>query len=176
MFSTIDNVESGCGEDIVWLSLQSSQRFDVFIERHILRSGSSSSHCQRNRENSISTELGFAIAELVLSSVELVNHVFINSSLVDRIPSLEGRGNNVVNIIDSLGDSLSQIFFLNSVSELECLIFSSWCSWGNSCSEDSEVSDDISFDSRVTSWVKNLSCLDMLDSGGLASKGRSKIF
>jgi len=176
VLSSIDDIEWGGRKNVVCLILQFSQGFNVLIERNILGCCSSSSYSKRNRKDSISTKFGFAIAKLVHSSVQLVDDVVVNIRLFDWVPSLQSRRNHAVNIVYSLGDSLTQVLLLNSVSQLECFIFASRCSWRNSCSEDSEVSNDVGFDGRVASWVKDLSCFDLLDSWSMPSKSGSKIF
>lgn len=125
VLTSVDDVERRSREDVVRLSLQSCQRFDVLVERYISGGRSSPSHCQGNRENGVGTKLGFAVTELVLCPVQLMNHIIVNLSLLHRVPSLESRRNDAVHVVDSLRDSLTHILLLVSVSELECLVFAS---------------------------------------------------
>jgi hypothetical protein len=99
--STINDVKRRNGHDkfISGLSSKSSQ---VLVERDISGMSSSSGDGKRDSEDSVSSKLGLAPAPFVLSSIKLSDHLVVNSSLLSDIHSLEGRGDDVVDIGNSL--------------------------------------------------------------------------
>ena len=101
----------------VWL-LGAGQVGDVCVERNTLLSGGGLSDGHGDTEDGVGTQL-----LLVLGSIELVQER-IDGGLVLDIDGLldERRGNDVVDVANSLGDTLTTPLRLVSIAELASLV------------------------------------------------------
>ena len=176
VFATVDDVEGRSGKDVFRSCWQFSQGFEVWVEGDVFGSCSCSGHCQGNWKDGVGSDFAFAEAELVLGSVDHLDHMVVDIVLSHWVPSFQSWGKDVVHIVDGLGNPFSHVLAVDFVSEFKGLVFACGCSWGDSCSEESQVGDDVGFDGGVASGVEDLSGSDLLDGGGLLGEGGGKIF
>merc|ERR1712012_1073791 len=103
MGSTIDDVQGGDGHNDI---LDPSQIRDVSVQRHAFMGGTGLAHGHRNAQNSVSAQV-----VLVVRAVQLQHH-FVDILLVDgiQVGSDQGRGDDVVDIVDGFGHSLAVPF------------------------------------------------------------------
>ncbi|KAI6759168.1 hypothetical protein HG531_013929 [Fusarium graminearum] len=112
--TTVEDVHEGNGEDIGLLG--SGEVGDVSVQRNALGTGLGNG--QRNTKDGVGTKLG-----LVGGTIELVEES-INSGLVLDIEVLlnQSGGNDGVDVLDSLGDTLAVPLRLVAISELASLV------------------------------------------------------
>jgi hypothetical protein len=90
MSSTVDDVKRRNGGNKL-VSALASELSKIVIERKVLGISTSSGYGQGNSQDSISTNLLFAPAPLVLGSINLFNHLFIDLDLLGNVNTLESR-------------------------------------------------------------------------------------
>ena len=90
---------------------------DVAIEGDVEVLGSSLSHGERDAEDSVSAELA-----LGLGAVK-GDHLEVDLTLVEGAHTIELRGDDVVDVLNSLEDALTEVAALVSVTELESFVF-----------------------------------------------------
>lgn len=107
---------TGDGENVGLLG--AGQVGDVCVEGYTLLGGCGLCDGHGDTENGVGTEL-----LLVLGSIELVQER-VNGGLVLDIDGLldQSRGNDVVDVADSLGDTLAAPLGLVSIAELASLV------------------------------------------------------
>ena len=112
----VEDVHEGNGKDIGLLG--SGKVRDVGVQRNALLSSTSLGNSQGNTEDGVGTELG-----LVGSTIELVEES-INSGLVLDINVLldQSRSNDSVDVLNSLGNTLTTPLGLVAISELASLV------------------------------------------------------
>lgn len=121
MSSSIDDVEGWDrhNETVRGFASQISQ---VLVKRQVVGGSSGAGSSQRNGKDGIGADLLLAPAPLVLSSINLFNHLAVDLLLLSHIHTLEGRAEDLVDIFDRLEASLSKEALGVLVSELEGLI------------------------------------------------------
>lgn len=114
--ATVEDVHEGDGKDVGLLG--ASKVGDVSVERDTLLGGTGLGNGERDTEDGVGTELA-----LVGSAIELVEEG-INGALVLDVKSLldDGGGNDVVDVVDGLGDTLAEPLGLVTVTELDSLV------------------------------------------------------
>jgi hypothetical protein len=114
--TAVQDVLEGNGKDVGLLG--TGEVGDVSVERDTLLSSTSLGNSQADTEDGISTEVG-----LVGSSVKLVKEL-VDLGLVLHIDVLldESRANGLVDILDSLEDTLAAPVGLVTVTELVSLV------------------------------------------------------
>ena len=121
MGSSIDDVEgrNGHHETVRGFASQISQ---VLVKGQVVGGSSSAGSSQRNSEDGIGADLLLAPAPLVLGSINLFDHLAVDLLLLSHIHTLEGRAEDLVDILDGLEASLSKEALGVFVSEFKGLI------------------------------------------------------
>jgi hypothetical protein len=160
MRTAVKNVGEWNGED-VWLLCASKIR-DVGVEWDTLLCCGSLCNGHGHTQDSISTELG-----LVWGSVELVEEL-VDLGLVLDIESFldESWSNNVIDIANSLQDTLSSPFGLVTIAEFAGFVGASRGTGRNNGSVETGLGDNIDFDGRVTTGVIDGAGVDLGDGHG----------
>jgi hypothetical protein len=126
--------------------LGASQVGDVCVERDTLFGSCGLCDSHGHTENSVGSQL-----LLVLGAIELVQ-VGIDGGLVLDIDLLldEGWGNDVVDVADSLGDTLTTPLGLVSIAELAGLVRAGGSAGRNDSAVQAGLGDDVDLDGWVT--------------------------
>mmetsp|Transcript_74964 Transcript_74964/g.165560 ORF Transcript_74964/g.165560 Transcript_74964/m.165560 type:complete len:325 (+) Transcript_74964:248-1222(+) len=95
--STIDDVEGWYGHHELIGGL-SGNLGNVLVEWHAVCCSTSPADCHRHGQNGIRTDFGFAPAPLILGTVDLFNHEFINLGLICHIQAHQLRCEDVVHV------------------------------------------------------------------------------
>ena len=88
--TTVDDVERGDGHNELVGGL-ASQLSEVVVKREATAGSASTSSGKRNSENSVGANLLLAPSPLVLSTIDLLNHLAVNGLLLGDIHTLESR-------------------------------------------------------------------------------------
>lgn len=139
---------------------------DVLVEGNLFGGSSCPGNSQRNGENRVGSNSFLAISIVIECSVEFSDHIVVNLALPGDITSDEGRGEDLVDVVDSLGDTLAHVLLLVGITQFHGLVLASGCTGGHGSAEDAQVSDDVGLYGGVTAGVEDLACLDLLDGGG----------
>ena len=83
---------------------------DVAVEGHALLRGAGLAHGERNREDRVGAELG-----LVRGAVE-VDHLLVNRGLLDRVHARDGRGDEGLDVLNSLEHALAEVARLVAIA------------------------------------------------------------
>lgn len=120
---SVEDVHEGNGKDVGLLG--TGQVGDVGVERDTLLSSTGLGDSQGDTENGVSSELG-----LVGGSIE-VDEELVDLGLVLDIKVLldQSRGNDGVDVLNSLGDTLASPLGLVTIAELAGLVLA--CSMGS---------------------------------------------
>ena len=89
MGTSIDNVKRRYRHDEL-VSRLSSQLCQVLVKRHAARLGSSAGSSERDSQNRVSSNLLLAPSPLVLSSIDLFNHLTVDGLLLSDIHASKG--------------------------------------------------------------------------------------
>jgi hypothetical protein len=114
--ATVQDVHEGDGEDIRLLG--ASQIGNVSVERHTFLSSAGLGNGKTDTQDSVGTQLG-----LISGTIELVEEL-VNGALILYVKALldNSRRNDIVDIVDGLGDTLATPLALVSVTELASLV------------------------------------------------------
>jgi hypothetical protein len=126
MSTTVDDVKGGDWGD-EFLGLLSSEVSEIMIKRDLLCISSSAGNSERDGQDGICSDLLFAPSPLVLSSIELLNHLLVNGTLLGDILSLKCGAEDGVHIVNSLENTLAEVASWVLISKLECFIDASRC-------------------------------------------------
>lgn len=126
MASSIDDVEGGDREDELGVA---SKVGNVPVEGDALLSSSGLGNGHGDSQDGVGSELA-----LVLGAVES-NHLLVDGLLVNGVVSLERRGDDGIDVLNGLEDSLSKVLGLVSIAELNSLVDASGGSGGDSSPE-----------------------------------------
>lgn len=114
MLSSVDDIERRNWSNILVL-LFASKLTKILIKRYSLFSCSSSSKSKRYSQNSVGTKIALGPSILVLRAIKVLDNVIIKFSLISWILSFKCWGNDVIDIGNSLQDSLSKISILKKI-------------------------------------------------------------
>lgn len=143
--TTVQNVKEGNGEH-VGLGGR-SQRGNVLVERDTLLTGTGSGSGDGDTKDGVGTELG-----LVLSSVEVEQELVEGSLVLDVELGLnQSGGNDLVDVLDGLEDTLSAPLGGILVSELESLVDTGGGTGGDDGSEETVLGGEVNLNGGV-SW------------------------
>ena len=121
MSTTIDDVERwNRGHELV--SALASELGQVVVKRNVLGICASSGNCERHSQNGVCADLLLAPAPLILSAIDLLDHLAIDLLLLSDIHALESGMKEVMNVFNGLKASLAHISFLILVSEFKSLV------------------------------------------------------
>jgi hypothetical protein len=125
--------------------LGTSQVGDVCVERNTLLSGCGLCNGHGNTKNGVSTEL-----LLVLGAIELVQES-IDSGLVLDVDALldQGRSDGVVDVANSLGDTLATPLGFISIAEFAGLVGAGGGAGGDNGTVQAGLGDNVDLDGRV---------------------------
>jgi hypothetical protein len=125
--------------------LGTSQVGDVCVERNTLLSGCGFCNGHGNTKNGVSTEL-----LLVLGAIELVQES-IDSGLVLDVDALldQGRSDGVVDVANSLGDTLATPLGLVSIAEFAGLMGAGGGAGRDNGTVQAGLGDNVDLDGRV---------------------------
>lgn len=156
--TTVDNVHGRGGEDV--RSLDTAELSEVLVERDTLLTGTSLGNGDRDTEDGVGTELA-----LVGSAVKLDEEVIDLLLRSDRDAGLdELGGDDVVDVVDSLVDTLAHPLGLVTVTELDSLVDTGGGTRGDGGAEETLLGGEVHLDGGVTSGVEDHAGLDLLDS------------
>lgn len=142
--TTVQDVKEGNGEDIGLGGL--SQRSDVLVKRDTLLTGTGSGSGNGDTKDGVGTELG-----LVLGSVKLEEELVESSLVLDVELGLDdGRGNDLVDVLDGLEDTLSAPLGGILVSELESLVDTSGGTGGDDGTEETVLGGEVNLNGGVS--------------------------
>jgi hypothetical protein len=135
---------TGNGQNVGLLG--ASQVGDVSVERDTLLGGSGLSNGHGDTEDGVGAELS-----LVLGAIELVQES-INGGLVLDVEGLldQSGGNLVVDVGDSLGDTLATPLGLVTIAEFAGLVGASRGTGGNDGAVEAGLGDNVNLDGGVT--------------------------
>lgn len=142
--TTVQDVKEGNGEDVGLGGL--SQRSDVLVKRDTLLTGTGSGSGNGDTKDGVGTELG-----LVLGSVKLEEELVESSLVLDVELGLDdGRGNDLVDVLDGLEDTLSAPLGGILVSELESLVDTSGGTGGDDGTEETVLGGEVNLNGGVS--------------------------
>mmetsp|Transcript_27595 Transcript_27595/g.60369 ORF Transcript_27595/g.60369 Transcript_27595/m.60369 type:complete len:366 (-) Transcript_27595:454-1551(-) len=98
--ATVDDVEGGDGQDQLAVASEIS---NVLIQGNTLLSSTSLGHSQRHSQDGVGTQLA-----LVISAIKLL-HLVIELLLVHWVHALQSRGDDNVDVLNSLRYTLAQV-------------------------------------------------------------------
>jgi hypothetical protein len=135
---------TGNGQNIGLLG--AGQVGDVSVQRNTLLGSGSLGNGHGDTEDGVGAELG-----LVLGAIELVQEG-IDSGLVLDVESLldQSRGNLLVDVGDSLGDTLASPLGLVAIAELAGLVGASGGTGGDNGAVKASLGDNVDLDGGVT--------------------------
>ena len=134
-----------------------SQLCEMLIEGKATAGSSSTGSSERDSEDSVGANFLLAPAPLVLSAVNLFHHLSVNSLLLGNIHALESRGEDIVDVLDSLKAALAKETLGVLITQLECLIDARGSARWNSSPEDLSIAcKHVSLNGRVTAGVNDL--------------------
>jgi hypothetical protein len=163
MRTTVDNVERRDRKLDIGVTSEIS---DVLPERDGLGAGTGAADGKGDTKDSVGTKLGLGPAPLVRSTIELLNHLLVDHTLLDRVHADEGGAEDLVDVINSLGDTLAHVV-LATVAKLEGLELTGGSARGDAGSVNTNVGGDLDLNSRVTARIEDLTSLDAGDGDGL---------
>mmetsp|Transcript_36754 Transcript_36754/g.79631 ORF Transcript_36754/g.79631 Transcript_36754/m.79631 type:complete len:671 (+) Transcript_36754:888-2900(+) len=155
MAATVDDIHSRNRHHEVRRRLSTELR-NVLIKGHSAGSSTSSANCHRNCEDGIGTQFRLAPSPVVLGSIQLFDHEFVDAGLVCDIQPDQLRGDDGVDVGDSLQNAFAKQAALVVVSELQSLIDASGGTAGHCCAEKGQLGAEVDFDSGIASRIENL--------------------
>jgi len=129
----------------------------VAVQRDALGNGAGLAHSHRDAEDSVGAQLA-----LVVGAVEF-EHKLINFLLLGNILTNERRRNDVINIGNSLKDTLAQEAAFIVVSQLKCFIDTSRSTAGHSSAEETALGHYFYLNRRIATAVQDLTSVNRLD-------------
>lgn len=142
--ATVKNVEEGNGQNVGLGG--ASQRGNVLVERDTLLTGTGSGSGDGDTEDGVGTELG-----LVLGSVELEEELVKGSLVLDvELGVNNGGGNDLVDVLDGLKNTLSSPLGGVLVSELESLVDTGGGAGGDDSSEETVLGGEVNLNGGVS--------------------------
>ena len=128
----------------------------------------SSGNSEGYGQDSVGSELGLAPSPLVCGSVKLLDHLSIDDLLFGDVHTLECWADDVVDVLDSLDATLSEISVGVLVSELEGFVNTCGrATWDCSSVHGTIGEEHVSLDSWISSGIENFSGLDGGNGGEL---------
>lgn len=158
VLTTVKDVLERNGENVG--SLGARDGAEVLVQRNLLLSGTSTGSSKRDTKDGVSTKLA-----LVLGTVKLEEEV-IESTLVSNVEVglQNGRSNDVVDVGDSLQDTLATPDLGVTVTELKSLVRTSRGARGDSSAEGAELSGEVNLNSGVATGVVDVAGEDLRNS------------
>ena len=134
MSTTVDDIQRGHRHYKLVGGL-SSQLSKVLVKRNAAGDRASAGSGERDSEDGVGTNLLLDPAILILSTINLLNHLAVNSLLLRDIHALESRREDLVDVLDSLQAALTKEATSVLVAKLQSLVDASGGTRGDSCAE-----------------------------------------
>ena len=111
---------------------------------------------QRHAQDSVSAELA-----LCRSAVEL-EHLIVEAALVEHVPTLKGRSDDIVDVGNSLQDALAAETILVTIAKLKSLVLTSAGTRWNTCTAHYAVLECyLNLYCRIATGIQNLTCVNL---------------
>jgi len=148
--STVDDVECGARKDEG--GLDTSEIGKVLVEGDTLLSSTRLRNCDGNAEDGVCAE--FALVRCAVKFDQEVVDLLLLGDGNSRFD--KGRGDNVVDVRDRLGDTFAQVGIFIAITELNGFVDTSRCTRGNGSTETPFCRGDINLYGRVATRVEDL--------------------
>jgi len=150
MRTTVDDVESGAGHNIG--GFDTSELSEVLVNGDALLSSASLDNGNRHAKDGVSAELALVWRPIKLDQ-EVINLLLLGDTDAgfDQL-----RAENLVDVFNSLENTLSNIVRFVTVTKLDGLVNTGGCTRGYSRAEESFRGVEINLDGWVSARVKDL--------------------